>query len=128
MSVINTGAGTIANAQTGRVSPMLHGHIVGVFRLPTDPLFTTTLTLQNIIGGSRYRVTRTDTGAELATGLVAGSTPTDQVISGVNAYANPQQVSITVRHASGSPVYKVFNTSAFLVKEGVSAYILQQLD
>jgi hypothetical protein len=128
MSVINTGVGTIANAQTGRVSPMLHGHIVGVFRLPTDPLFYADLTLRNVVAGSRYRVTRADTGAELATGLVSGSGLVDQVISGVACYANPQQVNITVRNASGTPKYKIFDTAAFITKSGASAYIIQIQD
>jgi hypothetical protein len=118
---------TVIPAARGKISPT--GAVsLGVFRLPTDPLFYADLTLRNVVAGSRYRVTRTDTGAELATGLVSGSGLVDQFISGVACYANPQQVSITVRNASGTPKYKVFNTSAFVQKAGGEAYILQTED
>lgn len=101
---------------------------VGAFRLPTDPIFYASLTLANIIAGSRYRITRTSTGAELSTGLVAGSGHVDETITGIPAYSNPMQVTITVRNASGSPKYKVFDTAASLVAAGASAYILQNED
>lgn len=126
--VINTGRGVVAPAQTGRVGPVPGGHIVGTFRLPADPLFYADLTLRNVVAGSRYRVTRSDTGAELATGVAAGSGLVDVEITGVAAYANPQEVDITVRKATGAPYYKIFNTSAFLAKSGGEAYILQTED
>lgn len=119
---------TFVPAQSARIAPAAFSGALGVFRLPTDPLFYADLTLRNVIAGSRYRVTRTDTGAELATGLVTGSGPVDWVISGMDCFANPQQVNITVRNASGSPKYKVFNTAAFVPKAGVDAYILQTED
>ena len=96
--------------------------------LPVDPLFTAPITLNNITGGSRYRITRRDTGAELATGVVSGTALTDLVVSAVPAYANPMQFDVTVRNASGSPVYRVFDTAGFHGKAGSSVYILQQLD
>ena len=98
---------------------------VGVFRLPTDPLFYADLTLENIVAGSRYRVTRHSTGEELAQGVAASAT---EVIAGVPAYSNPMLIDITVRNASGTPTYKIFDTAAYLYKEGGSAYLLQQLD
>jgi len=97
----------------------------GVFRLPTDPLFYADLTLENIVVGSRYRVTRASNGEELATGVAASTT---EVISGVPAYSNPMLIDITVRNASGTPAYRIFDTAAYLYKTGGSAYILQQLD
>jgi hypothetical protein len=103
------------------------GH-VAVQRLPTDPLFYADLTLNNIVAGSRYRVTRHSNGDELATGVAAGSGLVDITLSGIPCFSNPMQVDITVRNASGSPAYKVFDTSAFMVKAGSSAYILQQED
>lgn len=98
---------------------------IGVFRLPTDPLFFSGLTLENIVAGSRYRVTRRSTGEELAAGVTASAT---EVIAGVPAYSNPMLIDITVRNASGTPAYKIFDTAAYLYKTGGSAYILQQLD
>lgn len=94
-------------------------------RLPTDPLFFSGLTLENIVAGSRYRVTRRSTGEELAAGVTASAT---EVITGVPAYSNPMLIDITVRNASGTPAYKIFDTAAYLYKTGGSAYILQQLD
>lgn len=108
----------------GRVNP-LYGIVLARGRLPTDPLFHTSLTLDNIVVGSRYRVTRRSTGDELATGVAAS---TSETISALPCYSNPMLVDITVRNASGSPAYRVFDTSASLSKAPVSAYILQQLD
>lgn len=116
---------TLIPAQSGRVSPAVSGLTLGVFRLPTDPLFYADLTLENIVVGSRYRVTRTLTGDQLATG-VAGSTT--EVLTGLPCFANPMQVSITIRNASGSPVYRVFDTAAFMSRTGATAYILQTQD
>lgn len=116
---------TIFPAQTGRLNSALGGVSIGMFRLPTDPLFYATLTLQNIVAGSRYRITRHDTGAQLATGVAASST---EVITGVPCFANPMQVDITVRNASGGTKYKPFDTAAFMVSAGASAYILQSVD
>ena len=93
--------GAIFTASSGRINGTPFGSI-GVFRLPTDPLFYADLTLENIVVGSRYRVTRTSTGAQLATGVAAATTT---VLVGLPCFANPMQVSITIRNASGSPVY-----------------------
>lgn len=112
---------TLVPAQTGRINgigPVSHG----AFRLPTDPLFFASLTLDNIVVGSRYRVTRVSNGEELATGVAAS---TSEVIAGLPVYSNPMQVAITVRNASGTPAYKVFNTQAAMRREGASAFILQ---
>ena len=95
------------------------------FRLPTDPLFYFTLTLKNIVVGSRYRITRNSDGSELATGVASS---TSEVISGVPAYSSNMLMNVTVRNASGSPNYKIFDTAAYAVQAGSSAYILQQLD
>jgi hypothetical protein len=123
-AIIPDTVNAFAPAQSGRVESV-GSYGVGVFRLPTDPLFYASLTLQNIVVGSRYRVTRRDNGQELATGVAASSTV---VIAGVPCYANPMLVNITVRNASGTPTYKIFDTSAYISKSGGSAYILQQLD
>ena len=110
-------------AQRGRSSSSPAGAI-GVFRLPTDPLFYFSLTLENIVVGSRYRITRHSTGQELATGVASSST---EVIS-VPAFSSNMLMAITVRNASGTPAYKIFDTAAYAAQAGSSAYILQQLD
>jgi len=116
---------TLTPAATGKLAPAPQGIGLGVFRLPTDPLFYADLTLENIVVGSRYRVTRHSNGEELAQGVAASATV---VIAGVPAYNNPMLIDITVRNASGTPAYKIFDTAAYLYKTGGSAYILQQLD
>src|SRR5574340_1291854 len=124
-AVIVTPWVTVCPAHTGNVSPVGGSLTVGAFRLPTDPLFYADLVLQNVVAGSRYRVTRNDTGAQLALDVAPGSSGVvDVTISGVPCYANPMQVDITIRNASGSPTYKVFNTSAFIDKTGGSAYVI----
>lgn len=123
--VINHGWGTVVPAQTGRVGPIAHGEVVGAFRLPADPLFYADVTLTGLVVGSRYRLTRHDTGAELAQAVAAATTET---VPAVAAYANPMQVDIDVRMASGAPYYKPFQTAVKLVKGGAVAFILQQLD
>jgi hypothetical protein len=124
-AILNTNRLILVPAQSGRVQASHFGATAGVFRLPTDPLFYADLTLLNIVVGSRYRITRNDTSAELATGVASS---TAETAFGLACYANPMRVDITVRNASGSTKYRVFDTSAFMVKAGTSAYILQQPD
>ena len=107
------------------ISGTYSGTTIGVFRLPTDPLYYATLTIQNVVSGSRYRVTRADTGAELATGTGGGS---DIVIAGIPCYANPMLVDIKIRNASGATKYKPFETAAYIYKTGGSSYVIQQVD
>jgi hypothetical protein len=106
----------------------LLGTSIGVFRLPTDPLFYADLTLRNVVAGSRYRITRTDTGAELATGLVSGSGLVDQVISGVACYANPQGVNVVIRQGTSAPKYLAYEAQAQIEKSGGLAFIAQVAD
>ena len=116
-------------AASGRITPGLGGAVsYGVFRLPTDPLYYATLTLRNVVAGSRYRVTRTDTGGQLATGVAGGSGMVDVVLAGLACYANPQSMTVVIRTASAAPFYKTFTTIALVPKAGTEAYILQQLD
>ena len=124
MSCIPTFNGSCIPATNGKMFADRYG-AVGKQRLPTDPLFYATLVLDNIIAGSRYRVTRKSTGAELATGVASS---TSEVISGVPCYSVLMQVDITVRNASGTPAYRIFDTVASMNKSGNSAYILQQAD
>lgn len=117
--------GTVVPAARGRMASTAGQRAQGVFRLPTDPLFFFTLTLENIVVGSRYRVTRHSDGLELATGVAAS---TAEAISGVPAYSSNMLMDVTVRKASGSPNYKIFDTAAYATKIGSVAYILQQPD
>ena len=123
-AVIPSPFGTVAPTASNRFVSNVNG-IVGAFRLPTDPLYYATMTLQNVVSGSRYRVTRNDTGAELTTGTGGGA---DIVLSGLPAYANPMLCNISVRNASGATKYKPVSTAAYLYKTGGSSYIVQVVD
>jgi len=116
---------TVAPNPRGKQVGNLFGVSYGAARLPTDPVYYFTLTLENIVVGSRYRVTRHSTGAELATGVAASTT---EVISGVPAYSSGMLMDVTVRNASGSPAYKIFDSAAFASPDGAGVYVLQQLD
>lgn len=116
---------TFAPVATSRMHASACGTSVGVFRLPTDPLFYADLVLQNIVSGSRYRVTIDSDGTELATG-VAGST--EVTLSGLAVYSNPQLVSVVIRNASGSPTYKPFETKASMSAGTTSVYVSQIQD
>lgn len=114
---------TVVPFQRGRAASVGGDLLVGVMRLPTDPLFFAPLTLDNIVVGSRYRITRRSNGDELATGVASSTT---EVIAGIPVYSNPMLVDITIRNASGSPAYSIFDTAAFMTREGATAYILQR--
>lgn len=104
---------------------VLGGCSYSIGRLPSDPLYYIPVTLDNIVIGSRYRITRVSDGLELASGVAASTT---EVITGVPVYSSNMLMAVTVRKASGSPNYKIFDTNIYANKGGVSAYILQQLD
>jgi hypothetical protein len=95
---------------------------MGVFRLPTDPLFYADLVLQGVVSGSRYRVIKDDDGTELATGEASGTTVT---LSGLPVYANPMLVKITVRKGTTAPKYQPLDTFAYMARGSVSAFISQ---
>lgn len=95
---------------------------LGVFRLPTDPLFYADLVLQGIVSGSRYRVIKDDDGTELAAGEASGTTVT---LTGLPVYANPQLVKITVRKGTTAPKYQPLDTYAYMARGSVSAFISQ---
>lgn len=116
---------TVTPAASSKSYPSWYGMAVGVFRLPSDPYYYFALTILNAVIGSRYRVTRHDNGAELATGVI-GSASED--IFGIPSFGAPMLMDITIRNASGSPNYRIFETSVNSAKAGASAYILQQLD
>lgn len=126
-AAIATGFGSFAPAPTGKAFPFAGGS-AGASLAAGDPLFFATLTLRNVVAGSRYRVTRNDNGDELATGVAAGTGLVNVVISGVPCFSNPMLVDITVRKASASPYYRIADTQAEMTKSGASAFIFQILD
>lgn len=116
---------SVAPASRGKMVNPGRG-AVGVFRLPSDPLFYANLTLQNIVVGSRYRVVwADDETVELASG-VAGAT--EETLTGLAAYANPMLVKVTARKGTSAPKYIPHDTYGYLTKSGGSVYLAQQPD
>lgn len=115
---------TFSPAASAQIAPSL-GVSLGVFRLPTDPLFHAALTLRNAVVGSRYRITRSDTGAELATGIVASAT---EVIPGLPCYANPQLVGMAIRKGTTAPKYLPYDAQTEIPKSGGVAFVAQVAD
>jgi hypothetical protein len=111
-------------AQSGRVES-LGRYGVGVFRLPTDPLFYASLTLQNIVVGSAYRVTENSTGLLLASGVASS---TYEVIAGIPAYSNPMLVHVAVRKGTTAPKYIPLDAYGNISKSGGTIYISQVPD
>lgn len=84
------------------------------------------MTLQNVVAGSRYWVAQSsDPSNVIANGDAPGG---DIVISGIGALANPMLLTIRVRKGTSGTKYRPFETNAYLVKAGATAYISQQLD
>ncbi len=115
----------------------LGGLAVGVARLPTDPVGTFTLTLHNVVRGSRYRIERigdaslaTPTGN--ATGVVpagAGDTTDLEITLDYYAAGNANNdLAIKVRKASESPYYRPFDSQAEARAGAVDVFVSQQLD
>ena len=99
---------------------------VAIERLPTDPLFYATITLQNIVVGSRYWLAQ---ASNLSNILAEGdAASTSVVLSSIPAYANPMLVEVRVRKGGTSPEYKPLKTYGYLGREGVSIYIAQTED
>ena len=115
----------LSPSERGKVFGNLGGMSTGAVRLPTDPIYFFGLTLENVVVGSRYRITRHSTGQELATGVATSST---EVIEGIPSYSSGMLMDITIRNASGSPAYKIFDTAAYASPSGAFAYCLQQPD
>lgn len=119
-------AGVVAMPDArGTVFGTAGGAVVARGRLPTDPLFYADLTLENIVVGSRYRVTRHDTGDELATGVAASTTVN---LTGLAVYANPMLVKITVRKGTTAPKYEPLDTFVNITRGTTAAYISQVPD
>lgn len=112
------------------------GRINGIGRLPTDPLGSFTLVLQNVVVGSRYRIERTDTGA-LATptsnaeGTVPGVSGVTDVSITLDYYAPGNagnDLRAKVRKGTAAPKYQPFETQFTAQSGTVNAYVAQVAD
>lgn len=113
--------------QTGDIStkPAAGGFaLYGVQRLPSDPAGSFTLTLTNVVVGSRVHVETQSDGTTFYDAIAAAST----VVINLSAYApgSPNNdLAIKVRKASGSPNYQPWSTQATAVVGAQSIYVSQ---
>ena len=100
------------------------GPVIGRMRLPTDPIGVFTLTLTNIVIGSRIHIETQGDGTTLHDSVADA---TDETIS-LSAYAagSPYNaLRIKVRKGTGSPTYKPFETLATAIVGAQSIYVGQ---
>lgn len=119
----------VADTPGLRASP---ASAVGRMRLPTEPLGTMTLTLINVVVGSRYRIERQGDGS-LATPTASGegvaASGTVAVTLDYYAAGNANNdVRIKVRKASAVTRYKPFETQATLTAAAQSVFVGQISD
>lgn len=110
------------------VGPVLYGRQ----RLSTDPIGNTTLTLTNVVSGSRYRVERASDGSLAeptanAEGTAAGSTVAITLDVFANGNSNNDLV-IKVRKASAAPYYRPYDTQVTISSNAQSVFISQLPD
>ena len=102
------------------------GPVIGRMRLPTDPIGVFTLTLTNIVIGSRIHIETQGDGTTLHDS-VADATATISL----SAYASGSPYNalrIKVRKASSAPTYKPFETLATAIVGAQSIYVGQIAD
>lgn len=90
----------------------------------TDPIGTFSLTLTNVVVGSRVHIEKQSDGTEYHDSVVASST----VVVSLSAYASGSpnnDLRIKVRKASSAPKYQPFETYATAVVGSQSVYIAQ---
>lgn len=98
-----------------------------VQRFPTDPIGVFTLTLTNVVPGSRVHVEKQSDGTEYYDAVAASSA----VTVNLNTYAagSPgNDLRIKVRKGTGSPTYKPFETLATAIVGSQSIYVGQITD
>ena len=95
--------------------------------LPTDPIGINTLTLTNVVVGSRVHISDQANTTTLYDAVAAGAT----VIISMQVYAGGSSLNnwrIKVRNASGSPTYQPYETLMTGTIGSSSIYVSQLLD
>ena len=115
---------TVISASRGKMTTCPMGLSLGVARLPTDPIGAFTLTLTNVVIGSRIHIETQGDGTTLHDSVADA---TDETIS-LSAYAagSPYNaLRIKVRKGTGSPTYKPFETLTTAIVGAQSIYVGQ---
>ena len=105
----------------------LGGFAFGVCRLPTDPIGTFSLTLTNVVIGSRIHIETQGDGTTLHDSVADAASET----LNLSAYASGSgynDLRIKVRKGTGSPTYKPFETLATAIVGAQSIYVGQIAD
>lgn len=95
--------------------------------LPSDPVGTYSLRLQNIIPGSRYRIETLSEGVTLAEG-VADSSNVDLTLQLYASGSPYNNLRIKARNASATPAYRPFESQAVAQLGTVTVFVFQELD
>lgn len=101
--------------------------ILGVSAWPTDPIGTFSLTLTNVVIGSRIHIETQSGGTELHDS-VADATPETISLSAYASGSAYNDLRIKVRKGTGSPTYKPFETLATATVGAQSIYVGQIAD
>lgn len=122
------GAPSINTTQVGPGSRIINaGLVVGVQRLPTDPVGTLSLTLTNLINGSSIQIETQDGSTTLHNSTVTGTSKT--ITLSVYAPGNSRNdLRIKVRKGSAAPFYQPWETLATAVAGASSIYVAQISD
>jgi hypothetical protein len=106
--------------------------LVSRSRLPTDAVGTTTLTLTNVVPGSRYRIERQGDGSlATPTGNAEGVAGASTVAITLDYYAGGSannDLKIKVRKATSGTSYKPFETQTTIGANPQSIYVGQIAD
>lgn len=123
-----SGLGGVAAAR-GRIAPVMSGGCsFGLFRFSTDATGVFTLRFRSLVEGSRVRVETVDTGAtvdEFVATAEAIQLRTLPLYASGNAN---NELRIKVRHASGTPAYRPFESQTTAQLGVVTVYVFQEPD
>ena len=114
---------TFSGIQDGR-SRSFGPLAVAINRMPTDPIGMFSLTLTNVVIGSRIHIETQGDGTTLHDSVADA---TDEMIT-LSAYASGSAYNalrIKVRKGTGSPTYKPFETLATAIVGAQSIYVGQ---
>ena len=117
---------TFSGIQDGR-SRSFGPLAVAINRMPTDPIGMFSLTLTNVVIGSRIHIETQGDGTTLHDSVADA---TDEMIT-LSAYASGSAYNalrIKVRKGTGSPTYKPFETLATAIVGAQSIYVGQIAD
>ena len=100
---------------------------IGVCRLATDPIGNYTITLNNLVVGSRIHIETQGDGTTLHDSVATATVETIVLSAYTNGSAY-NALRIKVRKASESPTYKPYETLATAIAGSAAIYISQILD